>query len=369
MFRTAGYSKNDNYLHKSEFRLGRTATGTYRGDAHRFKSALHIADNISSERMLSPVHGAPMRAKDTLLASILRNSKSLYTLKQTGDSHYRLYNEHYTTRANVNFRNSLLPSAKKETVAPQPVDIAKRVPSLVGRLVSVEIECYHNGHYPDERGLTTVGGDGSLDSGGVEVKRMTWASNGRLMGLLSLEKQLRGYTVNKKCGLHVHIDARHLPTEPSETRMLHTASETYNRLTQLYPMLKKLVSKSRLNNKYCRWVNNNPNADNYNARCGRYAAINFEAYNKYKTIEFRCANGSTNVVKIESWALLCRHLFDHCANKNNHVPTNWSAFLAILPAWMASWCILRHQKLHGNVGSVDDRVASALDFSPSGTVE
>lgn len=368
MFRSAGYGKNDNYLHKSEFRLGKTVTGVYRADAHKFKSALHIVDHISSERMLTPVNGSPMRAKDTLLASILRNSKSLYCLKRE-ENDSRLYNQHHTTRANVNFRNHFLPTAKKQQGSDGAVEIAKRAPTLVGRLVSVEIECYHNGQYPKERGLTSVGNDGSLDSGGVEVKRMTWASNGRLMGLLSLEKQLHGYTVNKKCGLHIHIDARHLPTEPSNDRMLLTASETYDRLTLLYPMLKKLVSKSRLNNKYCRWVNNNHNSENYNGRCGRYAAINFESYAKYKTIEFRCANGSTNVLKIESWALLCHHLFVHCANRNNRIPTNWSGFLAIIPDWMASWCILRHQKLHGNVGTVDDRIASALDFSPGGNVE
>ena len=75
------------------------------------------------------------------------------------------------------------------------------------------------------------------------------------------------------------------------------------------------------------------------------------------------------MLKIESWALLCRYLFDWCANKNNSIPTNWTGMMAILPPWLSSWCVLRHQKLHHGVGVVDDRVASALDFAPNGNVE
>lgn len=373
MFRSAGYINRDmSYVQKQEVAAGSKYPGIYQSDAHRYKQAIHLVDKTSNNRGLAPVHGAPMRAKDTLLASMMRNTKSFHALKNTTLSERMINTYEGTNRSAIALQRNRLFTPLKPEVKRSAMESAKQAPKLMGRLVSVEIECYHPaGSYPEQHGLTEVGNDGSLDSGGIEIKRMTWASNGRLMGLLSLEKQLRGYRVNKKCGVHIHIDARHLPlpTDPLEDRMLHTASETYNRLTQLYPMLKKLVSESRLRNKYCQWVNNNPSSEKYNARAGRYAAINFEAYKKYKTIEFRCANGSTNVVKIESWALLCRHLFDHCANKNNSVPTNWSGFLAILPSWMASWCVLRNQRLHGNVGAVDARVASALDFAPGGNVE
>jgi hypothetical protein len=371
MYRSAGYTKYDGtYVQKVEVAVGSRYPGVYNSDAHRYKQCIHLVDRTSYGRSLAPVHGAPVRAKDTLLASMMRNAKSFYSLKNSTLPDGLIGDHAGSNRIQLaHHRNKLFPPTKPVSKL-SAMEAAKQAPKLVGRLVSVEIECYYPyGKFPVDNGLTEVGNDGSLDSGGIEIKRMTWASNGRLMGLLSLEKQLQGYRINKKCGVHIHIDARHLPTEPSDDRMLLTASQTYDRLTLLYPMLKKLVSESRLRNKYCKWVNNNPDSDRYNASAGRYAAINFEAYKKYKTIEFRCANGSTNVVKIESWALLCRHLFDHCANKNNSVPTNWSGFLAILPSWMASWCVLRNQRLHGNVGAVDARVASALDFAPGGNVE
>jgi hypothetical protein len=370
MFRSSGYIDGFNYVQKTEVAAGSKYPGVYSSDAHRYKQCIHLVDRTSYGRSLAPVHGAPVRAKDTLLASMMRNAKSFYSLKNSTLPEGLIGEHAGSNRVQLaHHRNKLFPPTKPVSKR-SAMEAAKQSPKLVGRLVSVEIECYYPlGKYPADQGLTEVGNDGSLDSGGIEIKRMTWASNGRLMGLLSLEKQLQGYRINKKCGVHIHIDARHLPTEPSDDRMLLTASQTYDRLTLLYPMLKKLVSESRLRNKYCKWVNNNPDSDRYDERSGRYAAINFEAYKKYKTIEFRCANGSTNVVKIESWALLCRHLFDHCANKNNSVPTNWSGFLAILPSWMASWCVLRNQRLHGNVGAVDARVASALDFAPGGNIE
>jgi hypothetical protein len=368
MYRGGGYTKDGDYIDGASVVLGRQVTGMYASDTKRFKRVIHSTDMTPSNRCIAPVNGAPMKAKETLLASIISNPKSYYMLR-TNPS--RMFSSYTSTRGGVSRRNMLLPTPTVDgNVQVNATEMAKRVGKLHGRLISVEIECYTgSGFYPTEEGLTTVGGDGSLDSGGIEIKRMTWASNGRLMGLLGLEKKLRGFRVNSKCGLHVHIDARHLPEVESPDRLLHTASETYNRLTLLYPMLKKLVSKSRQRNKYCKWVNNNPESDRYDRRVGRYAAINFEAYRKYKTIEFRCANGSTNVLKIESWALLCRYLFDWCANKNNSIPTNWTGMMAILPPWLSSWCVLRHQKLHHGVGVVDDRVASALDFAPNGNVE
>ena len=370
MFRSTGYiNRETSYVQRAETVIGNRYPGVYQSDAHRYKQAIHLVDKTSNNRGLAPVHGAPVRAKDTLLASMLRNTKSLHALKNTSLSERLISTYEGSNRSHISLQRNRFFQPLKPEVKRSAMESAKQVTKLVGRLVSVEIECYHpSGVYVEESGLTAVGHDGSLDMGGIEIKRMTWASNGRLMGLLSLEKQLRGFRVNKKCGIHIHIDARHLPVDKLDTGLL-TASETYNRLTLLYPMLKKLVSESRLRNKYCKWVNNNPSSERYDDRCGRYAAINFEAYSKYKTIEFRCANGSTNVVKIESWALLCRHLFDWCSNRENSVPTNWVGFLAILPSWMASWCVLRNQRLHGNIGAVDARVASALDFAPGGNVE
>ena len=234
-----------------------------------------------------------------------------------------------------------------------------------GKLIGIEVEFYpsnetHRNMMEESRKnyLVTYGHDGSLRSGGMEFRKLTWRSNnGRLNGLLSVSKLLqdRGSVVDTSCGLHIHIDVRNLDNEQRE--------ETYDRVCEFYPFLKKLVPKSRLKNKYCQFVNNRPESENYQRpRNGeRYAAINWCSVGRHGTIEFRLGSASTNLVKIESWSLLCQYIVNWCSNPENTIPQTWNEFLVILPKWLSSWCVLRHEKLYGNVTVMDDRVASAAD--------
>lgn len=272
----------------------------------------------------------PLTAKNTLLAQRLRNGT--YTTDGIRCKRGRYDNE---VRRQINAKTSGL---------------------LHGKLIGVEIE-----YYPSREDmirtnqLTDLTGDGSLDSGGAEIRRLTWASKtGRLEGLLALK--LRG-KVNRKCGLHVHIDVRNLPEHRTvcfdNSPALLSAKQTYARLILLYPMLKKLVPRSRLRNNYCRWRDSAEYGD-------RYCAINFQSFNSHGTIEFRCQGGTVNLLKIESWALLCQFLVGFCANPANAVPTRWTQFLAILPEPLRSWCLLRKQKLYGDSVVMNERTMSAM---------
>jgi hypothetical protein len=214
---------------------------------------------------------------------------------------------------------------------------------LIGKLIGVEIEHYPTGSCDRitmnndrlDRGFVEIVGDGSLSYGGREVRVLTWVSaEGRIEDILDL--QLNG-NVDKKCGLHVHVDARHLGSNG-----LLSARDTYFRLTQMYRRIfKKLVPPSRKNNQFCRWVNNITHCPR-NGR--RYAAINFEAFGEHKTIEFRMQAGSLNVEKIENWALLCRFALNYVAKPENAVPTTWAQFLRILPASLRAYCIARRER-------------------------
>lgn len=260
---------------------------------------------------------APMAARHTLLAEKLRNGSYV-----TG---YR--------------EKSKIDSAPR---GPSPKNHSK----FLGKLIGVEIEYYpKRGDAIQRNLLTAVVGDGSLDCGGAEIRRLTWASvSGRLEGLLKLK--LVG-TINKLCGLHVHIDARHLGTDGTLDVIA-----TYKRLITLYPMLKNLVPKSRRRNRYCRWTDNSMSLD-------RYCAINFASFAQHGTLEFRCQGGSVNLIKIESWALLCQYLVNFAANPANTMPSNWGNFVAILPEPLRSWCILRKEKLYGNAPLMNERTMSA----------
>lgn len=338
-----------------------------------------LIDDRSSSAL--PVNGAPMQAKDTLLAALISNSKTAAAILG-GSQHSEseaiggarqyldwLREGTYGTRAAIQCVRSYMAPATRgqrglERLSPTSVG------ALVGKLISVEIECYSR-EWPKETPTTNVVYDGSLSDRhlgreGREIRRVTWVSNGRLNGLLGLAEHLNDARVDKRCGLHVHVDARHLPKgNIDDDGPLHTASETHRRLVEMQKHLKKLIPRSRWNNRYCKFKYNGPLTPPEGVRQSgeRYCAINWSSYREHGSIEFRCGAGSVNVVKIESWALLCSHLLNYAARKENAIPRTWQQFLAILPGWLQQWCILRHCKLHGGLLSITSRVASAADLN------
>jgi hypothetical protein len=370
MFRNAGYRNGSRY----QFLNGRTAVVDHDRDG-RYGMTIRQIDNTQH---ISPVHGIPMKAKDTLLAQLMQSSTGRWLLTRNTEVDHLIFNTSARYQDTLNGVRGEHFQKKGKQFVPLPKDpqrirhLILNSPSKKGKLLSVEIECYNLTYTNDNNGFTQIVHDGSLSSrgSGRELRRISWVDkSGRLSGLLGLEKHFKGAWVDKTCGLHVHVDARHLrkPGMGVDDFMdleLCDVAETYDRLTLLYPVLKRLIPRSRWNNKYCKFVNNREGSDTY--RCPsngeRYAAINWRSYYQHSTIEFRLGSGSTNLVKIESWALICQFLFEWCSKRNNTVPTRWPQFLAILPGWMKDWCIMRNLKLHGGLESINERTASAADF-------
>lgn len=292
------------------------------------------------------IPNAPMRAKDTLLAQCLKNGLPTAFRASLGEGSkfrrsVREYRSGVKDRMNMgNTPTKIHPLHRKQ---------------LIGKILGVEIE-----YYPEQKvetnALTELHRDGSLDDGGEEICRLTWASkSGRLEGLLGLKIKGR---VNRKCGLHVHVDARGIV--PPATL---TAEATYDRVVEFYPHLKKLVPRSRLSNIYCEWVNNREGAVDYicPSKGQRYAAVNWCSFKKHATIEFRCQGGTLNKLKIESWALLCQFIVQYAANPENEIPSTWREFLEILEEPLRSWCFLRKESLHGTDLVVSERALSAIE--------
>lgn len=272
-----------------------------------------------------PTWNVPLRAKYSLLADMLRSGK------------FAGYNrEQYRWETETRFDPLKLLKDRRNLARREKARSAFR-----GKLIGIEIE-YYPEIEPRPGPFTVITGDGSLNCGGREIQKLTWVSrNGRLEGLLGLPLFGR---IDRACGLHVHVDARHLGREG-----LLPAFETYNRLIEFSPFLKRLVPRSRLRNTYCRWV---PNCLGGN----RYSAINYAAFEEHGTIEFRCQGGTLNKVKIETWALLCRHLLNYAARPENVIPRTWATFVAILPEPLRSWAILRREVLYGSRAVLSERV-------------
>jgi len=337
IFGSAGYTKKTGrYMY--------TQRATFKSYKQGLTNPLAI-----DEMSVGPVHGFPIPAKHTLLAQLLKRGLPIPHIGTNIIQHIRHIRE----------------VKNRKTVKASLIQQAKKVLPL-GSLLGIEIE-----HYPVHTSTLTLPHnslgnythDGSLGTGGIELRRLTWVGlNGRINGILGLKPLLEGATVNHRCGLHIHVDIRNLPSVGNGTTVQCDIGETYDRLCQLYPVLKKLVPKSRLRSTYCRWSNNRRDSDNFrsNSAGNRYSALNYDSVLEHGTIEWRMQSGSTNVVKIESWALLCQYLTRWASVRQNSMPHNWDQFLAILPQWLASWCVLRRERLHGDLGPVDERVSSAV---------
>lgn len=103
-----------------------------------------------------------------------------------------------------------------------------------------------------------------------------------------------GAKVNKSCGLHVHLDARHLTSEQVKAKGVN--------FERALPVMLSMVPKSRRSNTYCK-----PSVSNLNG--SRYYAVNLTAFYKYKTVEIRLHSGTTDFTKIYNWAVLMTSIF------------------------------------------------------------
>lgn len=122
--------------------------------------------------------------------------------------------------------------------------------------------------------------------------------------------------VNRTCGLHVHIGARHLSLSAiKHLVVLYANNEAH--LDALVP-----TSRKGDNNTYCISVKNHlqlrpflrrvsvEDASLSVARGSRYGKLNLAAYAKHGTVEFRHHSGTTDPEKIKNWALLCGKLVE-----------------------------------------------------------
>lgn len=196
----------------------------------------------------------------------------------------------------------------------------------LGQWVGVEIECYypsdrectddcdhdngecHAEHTPSEdtaharvRDALKKAGvprcsvkyDGSLESDegvGVEVTILFNTADGfEPLNKLCRVLNSLGCFVNDRCGLHVHLDCRHL--KPKGVKLIG------RRLGRALPVLKYMVDSTRHGNHYCK-LEVSPFSREHD---DRYYAVNMTAFYRYKTIEVRLHGGSTNQHKIRNW--------------------------------------------------------------------
>lgn len=117
-----------------------------------------------------------------------------------------------------------------------------------------------------------------------------------------------GATVNRTCGLHVHIGAKNMTNKQ--------ISNVYKNYQKLETVIDSFLAPSRRNNSYAkslrglRFDSCETPYDIASYMGSRYYKVNPEAYRRHYTIEFRQHQGTTNYEKISKWIKFLMKLCD-----------------------------------------------------------
>lgn len=170
----------------------------------------------------------------------------------------------------------------------------------------------------DLQDYVTLKDDGSLDTHGKfrNTHELCVLASERKIERVIKEvcKLLKGNSsVNKTCGLHVHLDMRN-----------RNVDKAYANLWAAQPFLYAMCPKTRIKNSYCKPVANfeegkrgGPYGDD------RYVGINRTAYYRHKTIEVRIHSSTLDAVKIVSWVKLLTKIAD-CKKVSEVTPELWN---------------------------------------------
>lgn len=116
-----------------------------------------------------------------------------------------------------------------------------------------------------------------------------------------------GATVNKSCGLHVHIGAADLTEEQY--------CNVFKNYYQLQALIDSFLAPSRRDAYYAKHLTHrimdcHTRREVMLSHSNRYWVVNHCAYDRHQTIEFRQHQGSTNFTKIQNWVKFCAKLVE-----------------------------------------------------------
>ena len=146
--------------------------------------------------------------------------------------------------------------------------------------------------------------DGSLYSSnkkqfGAEVKVLFNVNNPEVLQKTLEVLNMLGASVNRSCGLHVHVDVRNLP-------MAKHRKHKMKNLIKLLPVMGSLVPNYRCEGEYSNIYHSSWTADQ-----DKNSALTLN--NRLKTIEFRLHQGTLDYKRIIAWVKFC-HALTHNRN-------------------------------------------------------
>lgn len=198
-------------------------------------------------------------------------------------------------------------------------DLAAKVAQLSGQ------PCYYAGYTHAVAGSWKIVTDGSLrhNAGEVAYEMVSPILQGEA-GLQAATKVCEamvalGARVNRSCGLHVHVGTRNESTATLR-RLAYVYAQSEEVIDSLLP-----ASRRASNNTYCGPVKNVNLASLARATDARgiatainggdrYCKLNYTAFWKYGTVEFRHHSGTVDAAKVCAWVKACLRMVA-CAAK------------------------------------------------------
>jgi hypothetical protein len=218
------------------------------------------------------------------------------------------------------------------------------------RMVGLEIECYSDGwNYWEE---SDVDGnwrsvhDGSISAFGDGSRGVEFVSRYPVNGdrLYQDIEYITGYlnndldfpfSVNKSCGVHVHVDGRDLDWRGLKAALLigksaqdiiykmMPPSRDQGRWCKRIPLSRRQImeidsDQSFIDSWYGAW-HVNPSMEKYND--SRYCGMNMHARIIHGSVEFRYHSGTTNLQKILNWVKICTAIVDRAYDIQTNAPS------------------------------------------------
>ena len=248
-----------------------------------------------------------------------------------------------------------------EVVVPKGISERELTNSLVREMRAAKIDVNAVGYTHDTTSYWKITSDGSIRPAGVEV--VSPILKGK-RGLAELKKCIgairrAGGSVNKSVGIHVHFGANGLELD-------HFKNILYN-YAGFEPIINKTLYESRRNSQWARLVSSIPDLTNkidrsnsfdelatnvfggdpYNYRGGaRYYSVNFMAYRRHGTVEFRQLQGSVEEDTIIYWVYWLHFLIE--ASKRKRLSFfDEKQVRNITPVWLSTWLGNRSFDLSG----------------------
>lgn len=235
-----------------------------------------------------------------------------------------------------------------------------------GEAIGVELEwiapaiCHSDGTYdqdtkdfdnPNNIWGTSWGYDSSIGNfdehqyaRGQETRVMLKYGNWNRLHKVCDYIKTNGGEINKTCGVHVHLDTRHLSRAATITRG--------KRLGSAVPWLKLLVPKSRAKSTYCKGTFSTTT---------KYQAVTMHNYGMGREcVEVRLHSGSLNAQKIVNWIELLHYIKNHYIHLGS-----WEEFLnSDCPLQLKMWAINRKEKFNPTIQVEADIESEQIEELP-----